>query len=710
MTTRDVRNRYQWQPFALPVLFGEEPPAKDPWPGLLEFVATFGSRTSQIREEALTAAGGTAVAGIEIAQPASGEKSARSATANLNAPMRVVLMGRTMAGKSSLLAAMTGSHLERIGDGRQRFSRDIFGAVSSVSEHVEVVDTPGVGAHGGADDTEIALKAALDADVVVWVNSSDSIQQESAAALKLLGLIGKPIIVAINCRQSLEGIGRLNLLRFPDRVFGNREGLLDEIKRHMADAGVEPLDVVYIHALAAAQALAQGEVQTELHTASRIDDLTDALEKEHAAHSASRRAIRLIDNERQTAEELTESLLQGSINLIARSARDREMINDVHRRMKRLVLTAGESMASDVESAVGRRRDWHLIVTDFGKTVQSDWADEVRLMQEELTRSLGSRLTALIADLKSTIADADTEWTSVSADHFALRDLKDFNGVWGNRIARAGVGVAGATLGLSGGAVLGAQIGGALGLAGGPLAILTAGAGLFVGGIAGLAAGQIKSLVDHIFLGKDGVLRKRREQVAKQVGPILDDIEHEYQKAITAYLGGLRSGLEGELARSDEQSASLERLSSHWTVQAKHLRTLVRDMDRETISTLLRVNGRERLARSVKRATRVPGVCILAEFDDSAFWESWLFPPDLGEVLAGGTSLWSNYESAGASGYALGLVEAAKVHLVKTDGGSATLRIHEDIPPAITTVWAEGLTAHTGRNIQIETTRRTGSR
>ena len=163
--------------------------------------------------------------------------------------MRVVLMGRTMAGKSSLLAALTGSHYDRIGDGKQRFSTDVFGAPASVSEHIEVVDTPGVGAYGGADDTEEALKAAVKADVILWVNSSDSIQQESAAALKLLGVIGKPIIVALNCRQSLEGVGRLNLLRFPDRVFGNKDGLLDEIRRHMAEAGVKPLEVVYVHAL-----------------------------------------------------------------------------------------------------------------------------------------------------------------------------------------------------------------------------------------------------------------------------------------------------------------------------------------------------------------------------------------------------------------------------------------------------------------------------
>ena len=70
------------------------------------------------------------------------------------------------------------------------------------------------------------------------------------------------------------------------------------------------------------------------------------------------------------------------------------------------------------------------------------------------------------------------------------------------------------------------------------------------GALPALAAGQIKNLADHIFLGKDGVIRKRREEVAKQVGPILDELTQEYQKAIATQLDELRDGLASERARS----------------------------------------------------------------------------------------------------------------------------------------------------------------
>ena len=153
---------------------------------------------------------------------------------------------------------------------------------------------------------------------------------------------------------------------------------------------------------------------------------------------------------------------------------------------------------------------------------------------------------------------------------------------------------------------------------------------------------------------------------------------------------------------------------SHWTVcrpqwthHSDQLHALVAELDRETTTALLRINGRERLARAVRRATRVPGVCILAEFEDVAFWESWLYPPDLGETLAGGKAP-IRAGVASAISYALGLVDAP-VRLVRANDAAVLLAIDAEIPPAITETWSGALAVHVGKRIQIETTRRTSS-
>lgn len=673
-----------------------EPKVADPWPGLRETVARFGATTSDLRSQAiqdwrgvgdLRHAGGWGEDYRSIALTA-GDEDARQV------PMRVVLMGRTQAGKSSILAVLTGSHFDRIGDGRQRFSRDVFPARATASDGLEIVDTPGVGARHGVDDTEVALMAALDADLVVWVNSGDSIQAESADALRHLGLLGKPILVVINCGQDLEGVGKLNLLRHPDRVFGNKEGLVEEIRRHLARAGVEPLDVVYVHALSAREALQRAEVDAELYAASRVDELTQSLLREHLGHNDARRAIRLVDAQRQKGVELAYSVRERAGALRAHAEHERRQNADIHSRLRRVVRNAGEAMSADVETIVGRRRDWHLNLTDFGPSVQTDWGAEVTALQKELDSMLQERGSKLADDIKSTVEAAEGEWATVSPDDFALEDLSGFDAVWGNRALRAGVGIGSALAVMAVGFMIGGPVGAAVAVVGGP--------------VAAFAVTPLKNLVDHIFLGKAEVLRRRREEVAKQVGPILDKVTKNYQEAVVARLGELSDRLNNDQRRVVAHAADLDRVASRLSSHGLTLHTQLGELDRETTTALLRLSGRERLARSVKRATRVPGVCILTEFDDLAFWEAWLYPPDIGEKFAEGRTPPPAGQAASALSYALGLVDSP-VSMVSAGPEAVHLHIDADIRSAITDTWSDALAAHTGKEILVTTGRKARS-
>lgn len=607
-------------------------------------------------------------------------------------------MGRTMAGKSSLLAALSGSNFDRVGDGRQRYSRDVFVATPTASIDVEIVDTPGVGAHDGAEDVELAFEAARDADLILWVASSDSIQEDTASSLRELGLIGKPIVIVMNGRQSLEGVGRRTLLTFPDRVFGNREGLVDEIRRRLAPSGVGPLDVVYVHALAASQARGD-RPDAALHEASRIDHLTQALNREHASHSGSRRALKLIDGQRLSVDRLTLALAQGSMALRARAEQDRIKNEDMRSRLTRIVRAAGEAMTSDVSIVVARHREWHLEVTGFGKSLPQDWEDELNALQGDLKELLEVSFARLKVDLDSTLTAAETEWASVSVDRFSLQGLTGFDSVLGNRLAR--VGVAGLSVGGGmAGLWAGAQIGGLLGLPSGPGAIVTAAVGGLIGLGVGMALNPLKALIDSAIVGKDGVLRKRRAELGRQVGTRLDEFTIKYEESVEEQLAAVLAGVADEQALSEDRSTDLDVLARQWEEGRARLRALIEDLDTATAAALLRIAGRERLARSLKRSTRVPGVCILAEFDEAAFWEAWLFPPDLGENLAGGRASCGG-AAANSLSYALGLLEEP-IDLVSADASSALLRVHKVLPPEIADTWADALTSHIGKRISID--------
>ena len=705
VTERDVPSRHQWVSWALPLVFGEELELSDPWLGLLKAVEGFAAQAIDIREQSLHDAAEVDRVDNETLLAMRESWPTLDASQAADAPMRIVLMGRTMAGKSSLLSALSGSHFERIGDGRQRFSRDVFAATATGSARIEVIDTPGVGAADGAEDVEVAFRAAKDADLILWVASSDSIQRDTADALRLLGVIGKPIIVALNCKQSLAGVGRMKLLRTPERVFGNREGLVDEIRHHMAAAAVQPLDIIYVHALAATAAMTRGEMDTELHTASRIDELAQALIREQATQSESRRALRLIDGQRQQVGELLRLLALGATTLHARAEHGRRMSEDVQARVTRVLRSAGEEMTADIEAGVGRRRDWHLAVTDFGRSLQSAWNEEISALQGELSRTLDDRFFQLTADVESTAADAEAEWATVSSDQFALRDLQGFELVWGNRLARAGLGIGGSLAGGLVGLKLGAAIGGAIGLAAGPLAAFTSVLGGMFGAGVGFALPHLKGLIDRVVLGEAGVMQKRRQEVAEKVGPILDEFTQEYKRAISEQLDKLRDNLASERAQGNQRSARLDRLANRWEQHTEALGGLIRELDKETTASLLRIAGRERLAQSLARATRVPGVCILAEFEDTAFWEAWLYPPHIGERLAGGKVSAPGGEPGSALSYALGLADAP-AHLLKANSASATIVVDADLPTEIVEAWSDALTSHLDRHIRIQSTRR----
>lgn len=689
--------RHHWMPDALPILFGPAPEARAPWPDLLPQLERVRAVTTEVAAWASTrevglveSTSGRVGVGQEHANGSASDQSDIDATIVVDhrAPLRVVLMGRTMAGKSSLLAALTGEHRDRIGDGRQRFSRDVFDGTLADVNDIEVIDTPGVGAYGGADDTAIALSAALRGDVILWVNSSDSIQQESADALKWLGALGKPIIVAINCRQELKGVGRINLLRYPQKVFGDKEGLVGEITRHLASTGVRPVEVVHVHALAASAQRADGSPDAELRAASRLEELLSLLIRERDAHRESRQLLRVVDGERQRVEDLGLALMARADVLRAEADQMRAVASDRSDRLLRLVRVSEEAMCADVEVLVGCQREWHLTVSDFGKTLPTAWDTSMADLTGQLDRALRRRGQTLTEELREADEAVEAEWASAAVA--GLTGLSGFGSVWPNRLTRAGISAA-------------------AGLASAVLVSNPPGIAVAVGLVAvPWVAGRLKNFTTQMFWGKGEVLRRRREELSQKVGPLLDEVSARSIEAIGQAMEGVREQIAQGVLDSADRAGERDRLAEECLERATSLRALRDEVDRETTVALLRLDDRERLAGSLRRATRVPGVCIVAEFDETGHAEAWLFPPDVGEALTSGPLPLPSAESARALTYALGLVEAP-ITLERSDSDGCTLLLGADVPEPITRTWADALTEHLTHHIQFATIERTAT-
>lgn len=421
-------NRHDWSPAARDQLFGSEQPCDDPSPAHAQAVAACRTNLTEVYRLSRDTVSADETTNQFLDFFASAEVTDAPPTGE---PMRVVLMGRTMAGKSTLLAALTGGSAERIGDGRQRYSRDVFAAPAVDLHDVEIVDTPGVGARDGADDVARAMAEVPGADLVLWVAGNDSFQEETAQALRAVAFRGKPVVVALNCRAPLvDDLDRDDFLEDPNSAFDQHEGHFKTIRTHLSAAGVRPVAEVMLHAEAARQARTDGDYGAELGEASRLDTLLSVLEQESRERRIARRLLRAADEVRSQAQALTEALaaVEQAIREIVEVGRG--MREDQEQRTTRLVDACKQRMDDDVIRLVGRRRGWHQHVTDFGPQIAEDWNREQAALVAELDGALKARLANLARAIDEATAAAEREWTTIIRPHLKVEGLRDFRGLW----------------------------------------------------------------------------------------------------------------------------------------------------------------------------------------------------------------------------------------------------------------------------------------
>ncbi len=113
----------------------------------------------------------------------------------------VTLFGRTMAGKSTLMEVLIEGDGSAIGMGAQRTTRDIR---RYEWNGLAVTDVPGIGAYEGEEDTRLAFDAAKTADLIVFLLTDDAPQAVDADCFRQVKDLGKPVIVIMNVKVSVD--------------------------------------------------------------------------------------------------------------------------------------------------------------------------------------------------------------------------------------------------------------------------------------------------------------------------------------------------------------------------------------------------------------------------------------------------------------------------------------------------------------------------
>ena len=136
----------------------------------------------------------------------------------------IVIYGRTMAGKSTLMEILTHGNGQSIGKGAQRTTLDVR---DYYWQGLKITDVPGICSFDGREDDRLAFEAAKAADLIIFLLTDDAPQAGEAECLAQLRSLGKPVLGIINVKMAFDvNNTKLAIAKLKKRL-GDRERIED---------------------------------------------------------------------------------------------------------------------------------------------------------------------------------------------------------------------------------------------------------------------------------------------------------------------------------------------------------------------------------------------------------------------------------------------------------------------------------------------------
>nr|KEP24717.1 hypothetical protein DA06_11040 [Georgenia sp. SUBG003] len=258
----------------------------------------------------------------------------------------VALVGRTKAGKSTFRHALTGTGEEEIGRGDQRTTRRI---IEWCAGQVDYIDTPGVGAFRGSDDTALTRLAASTADLLVWVVSNDPPQPQTLDDVATIARDGAPMLVVVNHKRALlpEDLSA----DAPPQLLTHRDEHVAHLTEKLAARGVTPRAVLHAHFDAARLRWGGQDASNVWADASNLGAVAAALELE--AHRCLDDADLMDARSRRVADLLGETR-RSTLEYLDAHARLTELLSA---RVDRAYTDAARSISDFAQQRVSEKCD-----------------------------------------------------------------------------------------------------------------------------------------------------------------------------------------------------------------------------------------------------------------------------------------------------------------------------------------------------------------
>jgi GTP-binding protein EngB required for normal cell division len=362
----------------------------------------------------------------------------------------VMLFGRTMAGKSTIREAITGGDGASIGKGAQRTTSDVR---EYEWNNLRIIDTPGFGAFGGKEDTQIAHEILERSDVVLFMLSSDSIQEETFKELEYVHKLNKPLIFVLNMKKDLQNEGnRRRALKNPEKYIYKPEDItadLERLQELASRAGMHSgnLRIIPIHAQAAFFCTqVQGDESIQLRKLSHLDELLTVLCQEVQVNGPVRRVQTFLDSALNHIKQQTTLLLQQKDHLDKLRPEYQSALARIMTWRKKLERDAPRLLASEVNSAykplidsVGDFVDEHIEDGNVAREWQRH-CDSYKVQQEietsaqALAEQVVEELSEFTREMNESMAISINLEQAESVHSFDEWDYKRIGG-WASSIA-----------------------------------------------------------------------------------------------------------------------------------------------------------------------------------------------------------------------------------------------------------------------------------
>ena len=433
----------------------------------------------------------------------------------------IVFMGRTKAGKSTLHKVITQEENDDIGVGKLRTTRY---NRSWYWNRLRVVDTPGIGAPGGATDTEIARSIIDEADIICYVVTSDSIQETEFDFFSEIKERNKPLYIVLNVKSNLTQSVRLKRFLEDTNAWKDTvgpqsiQGHIDRIHEKLdGKYNMNSVEIIPIHLLAAQLGFSETQSKQEankLRDGSNIFAFTRSVKATVHKTGAFKKSLSVIDGTAYQIHQISSSLkkdlkeMQEAYELLVGKL---DKFQDFMRNEKGKVVKDIKQIFSNTKSELYNRASAFASENYDNNNAGALWVKDPTV--KSTFSKLDSRIQQRMEDYNDKVKSQIEE---IVDDIHVLSSFKAVSSVSGESITntRLGIGILGAIISAATPFII-ANIWN-------PAGWIVAGVSILVGGIV--------SLVTSLFTSKAEKIRKATERMREKLTNSIDDNLDKNQK------------------------------------------------------------------------------------------------------------------------------------------------------------------------------------